>query len=206
MIPGIVASGMKVASGPASVTWSQTDKNASIALSNGNLTATKSGGDGAYGGMRSTQGASAGKLYFEVLIVTGTTSPFITVGLALAAASLSNYTGADANGWGYYGQTGQKATNAVLSTYGAAFGTGDVIGVFYDGATGSVWFAKNGVVQGGGDPVAGTSPAFTGVPNTVIPSAALWRASSPAHAVTGRFKTSDFSYAPPTGYTSWSGG
>lgn len=204
MIPGIVASGMKVASGPPPVTWSPTDKNASIALSNGNLTAVKNSPDGTYGAIRATQGASAGKLYFEVLIVAGTTSPYITVGLALAAASLTIYTGADASGWGYYGQTGQKSTNAVLSAYGAVFGTGDVIGVFYDGSTGSVWFAKNGAVQGG-DPVAGTAPAFTGIAGTVFPAVALWRASSPAHTVTGRFKTSEFAYAPPAGYTSWSG-
>lgn len=184
------------------VTWNPSDKSADITLSNSNLTATKTTGNAS----RSVR-ATVGKLetsngYFEVLVAgTDTTSNFRLVGISTTATPVANACGQDATSWGYYEQTGQKYTNNVLTAYGNTYTIGDVIGVAFK--NGSVWFSKNGVYQNSGDPVAGTGAAFTGITGTVFPTTSPYRTLSPPHIMVGRFRTADFTYAPPAGFQPW---
>lgn len=175
-----------------SVTWNPVDTNSNIALSGGDLTLTKSGGGNGYAGSRATMGKSSGKWYWEVLVVTGNTSPFITIGVANASASLSNYTGADANGWCYYQETGNKITNGSGTAYGAAYGSTDNVGILLNMDDGELSFRKNNADQG---------LAFTGLSGTLFPTVALWRSDSPAHQVVGKFAASDLTYSVPAGYS-----
>jgi hypothetical protein len=112
----------------------------------------------------------SGVRYVEFLIeVFGTFGAL--VGLVRPTANLNNFTGSDADGWGYYAGDGARY-NSGTPTFGyATFSVNDRIGVLINSASGHIWFLKNGVVQGGGSPELGTSPAYTGVTGDLRPAA-----------------------------------
>lgn len=182
-------------------TWNPSDKAASITLSGGNLTATK-GGANSYGSVRSTSGADI-PVYAEVAVSVGSTSPFMFAGVANLSASLTAECGRDANGWGYYQETGAKYHNNSLTAFGAVWSVNAVIGIAYNPVTGKLWFAMDGTWQAGGDPTADTNPAFSGLPSGLYIMASLFRGSAPAHVLFGRFKQSDLFYTPPIGFVPW---
>jgi len=134
-------------------TWSPSDKHASVTLSGGNLTATCTT---AYGLVRSTQGKSSGKWYWEITF-SGSASNYYLLGVGNSSAALANYLGSDAHGKAYIGFTGQKWTSGAGAAYGLAFTAGDVIGVALDMDAGTITFYKNNVSQG---------VAFTGLIGT----------------------------------------
>ena len=104
---------------------------------------------------------------------------------------------------GYYGNNGQKyegVGTASNAAYGATFTTNDVIGCAVDFGTGKIWFSKNGVWQGSGDPAAGTGEAYALVSGTMFPIVGMNNANS----VTARFTAEAFTYSPPTGFSEWS--
>ena len=110
--------------------------------------------------------------------------------------------GSNASGWSYYEETGQKFTNNVGTAFGATWAAnGDVIGIALDMDSGKVWFSKNGVWQGSGDPSAGTNPAFSGLSGTFYAYASLYRASGGlAHQVTANFGATALTYSAPSGF------
>lgn len=186
------------------VTWNPSDKSSRVTLSSGNLLATANS-DAVYGSVRATLAKTFGKHYFEVLVEEASVSNFVMIGVATAAQLLDSYVGNGVYGWAYYQETGVKTHNAANEAFGAPYTSGDVIGVHLDMDAGSAWFSKNGAVQGGGNPVLGTGPAFTGLSGAVFPAISLYRSSSPAHSVRGRFRMTDFGYAPAAGYAAWGG-
>lgn len=193
--PYIVANGPPP---PAPVTWNPLDKSPNIVLSFANLYAANID-DGTYHGVRATKGiAASGNGYFE-LVIEMPPGGFTTIGLETLAHTLSGYVGLDATGWGYYAATGEKINSATLMAYGSPYVQGDVIGVAFK--AGSLWFARNGLWQAGGDPAANTGAAFTGITGTVFPALGLFNA--PTTACMGRFKTADFAFAPPSGFSPW---
>lgn len=119
------------------------------------------------------------------------------VGVSLAAPALNSYLGADANGWSY-DSFGNKVTNSGSTALGASYGVGAVIYVYAEvTATQTlIWFAKDGVVQGGGDPVAGTSPTFTIASTAVYPAAGL----SGGSVATLLAAATDLPYTPLSGF------
>jgi hypothetical protein len=67
-----------------------------------------------------------------------------------------------------YQADGRKAGNSAYTAYGSTFTTNDVIDVFFDADTGTVWFAKNGTLQASATETevqngTTTNAAFTGV-------------------------------------------
>lgn len=189
-------------SGRPTVTWNPSDAHGEITLSGGNLTASKPNGASTHRSVRATYGIPDTESgYFEVLCVEGATFPNHMVGVATLSAPLTSYVGSDANGWSYYQGDGQKITNAGASSYGATWTNGDIIGVAFK--NGKVWFAKNNTWQASGDPAAGTNEAFSGITGTIYPALTLYYPGPPIDSATGRFKTSDFTYSPPSGFTPW---
>ena len=178
---------------PAKVTWNPADRNASVGLSNGDLTMTANAADVA---VRGTIGRSSGKLYFETR-VDAASGGSNDIGVMTAAASLANgwWVGRDSYGYGYAG-TGNILT-ANTSTPGApTFGAGDMIGVAVDLTAGRIWWSKNGVWTG--NPIAGTGGrAITA--GTYFPAA-----SGASGAVnTANFGASAFASAVPRGFAPW---
>lgn len=167
-------------------TWNPSDKDASITLSNGNLTAACS--LGAQGGVRSVAGVTQGKWYWECTVQTANAREII--GVINSSDSLASLLGGTANGRGYFAFDGQKINNGSLSAYGAAYGNTNVISVLLDRDAGTLTFWKNGVSQG---------QAFSGITGTVH-AAFSGGSGSFTEQVTANFGASAFAHTPPAGY------
>jgi hypothetical protein len=123
----------------------------SYTLTEGNLQATDSSTGGGFG--LSTIATTSGKWYWEGK-VTAVAKLF-----GIGWTTLSNIA------FGYHGcylsnGTVVDAGGNTATTF-ATYTTNDIIGVAVDISAGKVWFSKNGTFLGSGNPVAGTSPAFT---------------------------------------------
>lgn len=165
-------------------TWNPADKNSGVTLSNGNLTATSS----VTGGLvRSTISKSSGKWYWEETVVSTLTHEPV-VGVANSTANLTLYLGGDINGWGYYGDNGNKYNNNSGVAYGATFVAGDVIGMALDMNAGTLTFYKNGVSQG---------TAFTGLSGSIFAADGNTNESS---VTTANFGATAFAFTVPSGF------
>lgn len=114
-------------------------------LSNANKTFLTTAGTGAGTG---TILRCNSKTYIELTIDVVGTGVGIHVGVWNVGTNINaNYLGGTIDSWAY-NSLGSKATNGASSAYGAAFFTGDNIGIMYDGAAGTLEFRKNGTSQG----------------------------------------------------------
>ena len=202
MILGIVAAQAPGAPpAPTYATFDPANKHADIVLSGGNLTATKAGTD-ALRSVRSTLGVSSGKHYWEITTIQGGfNAPYMLLGVGTSGVNLAASVGSNASGWSYYQETGQKYNNNIGAAFGASWSNNDVVGIALDMNTGSVWFSKNGVWQGGGDPAAGANPAYTGLSGLIYAYASLYRASGGyAHRVIANFGATAFAHTVPAGF------
>src|ERR1019366_6052823 len=182
-------------------TWNPSDKSNAVVLSNGNLTATSDGSAGQ--GVRGTNSHSSGKYYFEVTISSDNGGGNIFVAIASAAWVLNTFPGiADANSSGYASQSARIYANsggtAIVAT---GYTTGAVISVAVDITNNLVYFALNGVWQNSAVPSSGAN----GV--DYITTAAVYPAAefnvTEIGAVTLNTGASAFSYAVPSGFSSW---
>jgi hypothetical protein len=192
-----------ILTGPIFTTLDPANRDSSITLSNGDLTATK-GGTNALKSVRSVLGVSSGKHYFEITVSqAGAASPFMLIGVGTSAVDLASFVGNNASGWGYYQETGNKFTNNSGAAYGANWLTnGDIIGVALDMDAGKVWFRKNGTWQASGDPAAGTNEAFSGLSGTMYAYLSLYRQTATAQQLTANFGATAFAHTPPAGFRS----
>jgi len=157
-------------------------------LANGNLDITGIASN--WRGTRGTIGMSSGKWYWEVTIsFTNSGSNQSLLGIATNAASISgNYASAGAYGWEYYSNNGNKFNNGSNPSYGAAYTSGDVIGIAFDADSGSLTFYKNGSSQG---------TAYTGLTSgPYFPSFSLFGTS----LVSFNGGQRAFAYTAPSGY------
>jgi hypothetical protein len=156
--------------------------NGGVTLANGNLdvsfgTAARSA--------RATFGMSSGKWYWEAT----TTNTFSNhVGIAKSGMSLTNYPGADANGWSH-GLNGYKYNSGAGTLYGSSFSVGDVIGTAFDADAGTLTFYKNGVSEG---------TAFTGL--TSGPYFPVVGTNGTGGALSFNFGQRPFAYFAPSGF------
>jgi hypothetical protein len=145
-----------------------------------------------------TIGIDSGKFYWEetVSVISG-------VFLHIGATQLNGATTESALIARTYYADGNKYSFNTGSITGAALGssytTNDIIGIAVDMSAGKIWFSKNGVWQGSGDPSAGTNEAYSGLTG-------LWGPFAGKEAV-GNNPTvilncgqRPFAYTPPTGF------
>lgn len=168
----------------AVTTWNPADKDSSITLSNGDLTAT--GGTNAYRSVRSTTGKSTGKWYCEITLDAGGANGLVGVGNS--TFSLANYVGADVNGWGWQGSF--KYHNG-SGAYGSGKTTGDIISILLDMDAGTITLWKNGTTQG---------EMYNGLSGTLY---VAFSSQLTGDAVTANFGASAFAYTMPGGYSAW---
>jgi hypothetical protein len=169
-------------------TMSATDKDASITLTNGNLTAT-----GTVAGFRSARantGKSAGKWYWEGK-VTGAGG--VMVGFGTSAAALNNFAGSNDVSIGYY-TTGTRYRGNGTDGTQASYTTNDVIGVAIDIDAKTATFYKNGVSQGQFSLV--TNLATAGL--VIFP---MVTTNANGAALLMNFGAAAFAYTPPAGYS-----
>lgn len=178
-----------------------------ITLTNGNRTATRASTNSpAWRTSLTERSNSAGKRYFEVLVDQSSVStPFIIIGIGKLSIPLNNFIGFDADGFGYYRETGTKVNNNAVTAYGASYAQGDRIGVAVDLDGGKIWFAKNNTWQASGDPAAGTNAAFTsGIAGlTFKAGVSVNTGTGTADRLTISTAASQFTYTPPSGFIAW---
>lgn len=174
-------------------TWNPDDKSAYYNLSNGNLTATSA--SSSWKSARGTIGKSSGKWYWEITINVGNAQ---MIGVGNVGANINGYCGVDAYGWSYH-YYGRKYHSGSYSAYGDSFTAGAVIGVALDMDNGKLWWSKNGVWQGSGDPETGANPAYSGLSGAIYP---MVSSNVNGNQVTANFGASSFSYSAPSGFNS----
>ena len=139
-------------------------------LAEGNLKYTDAGSNG-WDNSKSTLGVSSGKWYWELFANTLESSHRQCASIAGESASLGYLPGQYEDMGVTYYSNGNKYFQPLHGndgvSYGASWATGDVISIALDmdASGGKVYFAKNGVWQNSGDPVAGTGYAITGFTN-----------------------------------------
>ena len=164
-------------------TWNPADKAAGATLSNGNLTVVGTESNGA---ARSVFGASSGKWYWEY---TSTGDRYPLCGVARATATISDYPGADSDGWGWYSQ-GPTKHNGSVAAYGSTWTSGQVVGVAMDLDNGTLEFFKGGVSMG---------VAFTNLSGTIYAMTG-GDTNGGTSNTTANFGATAFSYTPPAGF------
>jgi hypothetical protein len=180
------------------MSWDPSALGTGWALSNGNLTATGTANNNT--SIRAMPSRSSGKHYWEVTWVSRSNSNWSAmIGISDGTNNLAQYLGQGSGGWAYYSLTGHKYSNGGSTAYGASYTVGDVIGVALDIGAGKLWFAKNGVWQASGDPVAGTNPAFSGLSGSFMPALGHTGATSGNDVYTLNVGPT-FAYTPPSGY------
>ena len=101
----------------------------------------------------STIAVSQGKWYFEMK----PSASFGMIGITdISQAVYSNYPGQVSRGYGY-NYNGQKYNNGSSSSFGATFGSGDIVGCAVDLDNNKIYFSKNGTWQNSGDPTSGAT-------------------------------------------------
>lgn len=177
----------------SSEAFSATYKSTKASLSNNALTATFV--TSVWASVRATSPVPSGKYYWEVKCDSGGSDAAV----GIVDASFTDFeTGMYTSVGSYRSLNGYKANGSGGSVaYGSSWTAGDVIGVALDLPGGKIWFAKNGVWQASGDPVAGTNAAFTGLSGTLYPAVG----TATNAALTARFQASSFGYTVPSGYS-----
>jgi hypothetical protein len=137
---------------------------------------------------RATIAVSSGKWYWEVT-PTGTYGNFTWLGVVDATVSITNAGRTTSNGWYYAGFNGNKYNGSAVS-YGATFGTGNVIGIALDMDAGTLTFYKDNTSQG-----VAFSTGLTG--KTLSPALHDGAADASAYI---NFGQRPFSHTPPTGF------
>ncbi|MGB3208248.1 MAG: SPRY domain-containing protein [Crinalium sp.] len=135
-----------------------------------------------------TKAIPAGKIYWEIL----THNQFVVVGIAREEHSTNLYVGGSNLSWGYYGYNGNKYFNGSRSAFGSSFSNNSIIGVALDADSGSLFFYKDGTLQGNFSIPLGITfyPAISGDNNAEMPASATLRTLA-----------SEFIYPVPTGFT-----
>jgi len=159
------------------------DASGTNTVSNGNLTYVTGA---TFGLNRSTFSITSGKIYWEVTSFSGIPG----VGVSRTDVAVTNAGHTTANGWAYFGDTGNKWTNNSGTAYGASYGTTDVIGVALDMDAGTLTFYKNGVSQG----VAFNSGLLG---NSLSP---MLTSGLNVSGGTFNFGQRPFAYTPPSGF------
>jgi len=186
-----------VAPTPVGNTFDPANKAAGITLSNGNLTATQASGGWVSAKGLTSYAITTEKRYFELVFASASAGNII-YGFGNASASVNNYCGSDANGWGYYASVGWVLNSGGAVNFYATYTTGDVMMCAIDAAAGKIWFGKNGVWLSG-NPATGTSPAATGLTGSLVPMIS----GQSAWSGTANFGATTFTYTPPSGYTGY---
>ena len=155
-------------------------------LSNGNLDfVTTSGGSSQ--NIFATFGLATDKWYFEVTVTNKVSTYYPGLGVNTdLSLSVTSQSGDAASGYMYLAN-GQKFNNGSLSSYGASYTNGDVIGVALDMSAGTITFYKNGTSQG---------QAFSGITGTAVP--VLIGNSSASGSI--NFGQRAFAYTAPSGF------
>lgn len=185
---------------PTVSTWNPADKSAGIALSNGNLTATRTAGNS---GVRGNTARASGKYYLEFTIVQ-TSDAWTKVGFADAAYVLGSGV-SNNNDYVLLGNTGAVSWNDIQRGNASAYAAGNVVGAALDFGNNAVWFRTGAGIWNNG---AGNNPATNtgGFVITAVTANSLFpyfAADTTNDAVTLNTGGTAFANAVPSGFLPW---
>ena len=164
-------------------------------ISEGNLKIATSLSYAAFSHTRATIGVSSGKWYWEVeWDATSATSAESCIGITTAVLNpYSQCIGQGAANVSYgYRNDAQKFSGGSVSSYGATYTVGDVIGVALDLDAGTLAFYKNGSAQG---------TAYSSISGTYFPGISdVDNNNSRNSTFIANFGQRPFAYTPPTGF------
>lgn len=166
-------------------TWNSADKDADVTLSGSDLVASVTA---AAGSVRGTQSRSSGTYYFE--ITTSGADVQQMPGLGKSTATLTDFPGKDANGWGFYCAQGQKYNNNTGTNYA---GTG-IFGVQYDASTGTLTFWRDWASLGS---------AYTGLSGTLYLAFGPGSSSGGLRSANINVGQAAFVFGLPSGASAW---
>jgi len=177
--------------------------NATATFSQGNLAVSSGSGNQLILG---SIGMDSGLWYWECTTTTGTIGGSLS-GVALTQATRNSYGGFDQYSFVLYYSPGNKLTNDANAGFGVTYlGSGAIIGdvvcCAFNRTTGKIWWRVNNNAWGGaagGDPVAGTGEAFSGL-NTGTFYPCIDADSRATNFI--NFGQRPFAYTPPTGFNS----
>ena len=164
-------------------------------ISEANLKIATSLSYAAFSHTRATIGVSSGKWYWEVKYdATSATSASAIVGITTDVLNpYSQCIGQGAANVSYgYRDDAYKFSGGSISSYGASYTVGDVIGVALDLDAGTLAFYKNGVAQG---------TAYSSISGTYFPGISDVNNDSGRNSTfIANFGQRPFAYTPPTGF------
>ena len=193
----IAAMRMRAAGGAAPAqAWNPADKDADVSLSGGDTVATvvsTGSEDGSVRGVTARDASGDHSFSVTVTFPDAGGSYRTMVGIGKAGATLAQYPGYDADGYGMWANSGNLYNNAPSGSgaaYGAAYATTSVITVRVN--AGALTFYINGASQG---------VAATGLTGTWYP---MWGPGSAASGTrTGTVDTSAGQPYLPSGSNAW---
>jgi hypothetical protein len=145
---------------------------------------------------------TSGKLYYEFKLTAlgGLMPDKASVGIGDGTFLLGSIMTA---GVCFFANTGIYLNNTLQTTFSGSWVTGDVIQMCVDYGAGKVWFGRNNSFNG--SPSAGTGNV-TYAASGKIAGAGVWvAADSVTRKLTANLKTSNQTYAPPSGFTAAGG-
>ena len=183
-------------------------------LSEGNL---KQVTTASWKGRPTTMAVSLGKWYAECKVTQSLASGFMVGVTTPDDAQSMSFVGSTANGIGLNGYDGKIYQNSSATSYGDAYGNGDIIGIAMDLDNSKIYFSKNGTFQNSGVPTSGSTGTgaynltsgleymFTITSNNSGGQMNMGQDSSFSGTETAQGNTDgngigDFYYSPPSGY------
>lgn len=190
-----------LASGVPTTTWDPVNIASGIALSGGNLIATRAGGGRAH--TRSLASHSSGKYYMEVT-ATSASSGFDAVGVLNGSETFARYIGEGGNNsLGYWSDASVYRNGSVVATL-ATWATGDVISMAVDVGASRIWFRKN-AGNWNNNPAADPAAATNGIDISAI-TGALFSGNelqADTNVGTANFGASAYAQSVPSGFGNW---
>jgi hypothetical protein len=193
----------------STTTWNPSDKAASIALSNGNLTASASTNNSDEM-VRSVTSYSSGKYFFQTTGSSCCGAGLHQIGFANSTQVLTgNFLGSSTNGFGFTSNNGVVYCNGGISATYVTWTT-STLSVAFDITNVLVWFrvgSGNWNNNAGADPVTGTgglSLAGTGCNGTPLaagPYFAIYNFEDLSGVTTTNFGATSYSPAAPAGFS-----
>lgn len=187
------------------VNWNSSDTHSSVLLSHSNLRTTGTTPVAAtHGKARCSLSRSSGKWYWEYKYEANSYTKLDYFGISHSGASLA----AAINGVGEYSiraEGGAVECSGVTVCYFGDLNVGDVIMVAVDLDNGRIWFGKNGVWLGAGNPGDAISEC-TGITGSIIPAISHYsRTGLNIGRATVRFVSGSFEYPTPFGFEAYGG-
>ena len=146
---------------------------------------------------------SSGKFYFEARVTSSALSAMYgVINDSFPSSAYASYPGASPYGWALQSSptgTGKWNNNLSSNLSNDVQALGDVYTVAFDVDAGKIWFGKNGVWYGGGDPSTGANAAYINLTGKLSP---VVSGNAASDVVAANFGQQPFKYTPPSGFRS----